>query len=209
MKYLLEWIKENWIIFCIIVIVLLFSGWEIGKNLVRSSKYEEDTPHTFVYRESQSDDQTHFLSDPPTEEDYFVDIKGAVHYPNVYQIIGNERVIDIIEIAGGFTEDAAINQINLAEKVYDEMVIYIPTEDELGADWDYSSHSSTESGKIRINSATQSEIESLPGIGSVKAAAIIQFREENGPFSSIDDLQQISGIGSKTVENMKEYVQIP
>src|SRR5699024_7920300 len=118
------------------------------------------------------------------------------------------RVHDVKEMEGGFTEDAEESAVNLAKKVYDEMVILIPKigddrqleEDELRDD---------QHDKIRINETTQEEIETLNGIGPSKAEAIIQYREEHGYFQTLEDLLEVSGIGEKTLDHIKEDVQIP
>lgn len=134
-----------------------------------------------------------------------VDIKGAVKDPGVYEVDEEARVYDIVELAGGFTKDADENQINLAEKAYDEMVIYVPNKREI----DGIETVTHQSNKIRINYATAEEIEQLQGIGPSKAKAIIQYREEYGPFRSVEDLLNVSGIGEKTLENIKDDIQIP
>ncbi|WBX82280.1 helix-hairpin-helix domain-containing protein [Virgibacillus salarius] len=117
-----------------------------------------------------------------------------------------DRVIDAIEVAGGFTKNADESQVNLAQKVQDEMVISVADSES-----DYSSSlSGTETNeKLRINQASVEEIESLSGIGPAKAEAIVRYREENGPFTTIDDLLNVSGIGEKTIEVFQEEIQIP
>src|SRR5690606_18069185 len=126
-----------------------------------------------------------------------VDIKGAVKNPGVYELQVEDRVKNAIEQAGGFKDDADSEQINLAERVYDEMVIYIPSVNEKDVDSNVVS-SGDNNGKIRINLATIEELTTLPGIGEAKAAAIIAYREENGKFTKVEDLTKISGIGEKT-----------
>src|SRR5699024_1789665 len=101
-----------------------------------------------------------------TNEKLYVDLKGEVYQPGVYLVDPDDRVIDVIESAGGFTNDADENQINLAEKVYDAMVIYVPSH----ADSEQLVvQSDANHGKIRINQASQAELEQLPGIGAAKA----------------------------------------
>ncbi|MHA6252184.1 helix-hairpin-helix domain-containing protein [Oceanobacillus sp. CAU 1775] len=137
-----------------------------------------------------------------------VDIKGEVNKPGVYELKIDSRVNDVIKLAQGFTENADETQINLAQRVQDEMIIIVPKIAEDGALVENSPSPST-GGKVRINYATREEIETLNGIGPSKAQAIIQYREENGMFRVPEDLLQVSGIGEKTLQNFIDQIQIP
>ncbi|RYG74753.1 ComEA family DNA-binding protein [Lentibacillus lipolyticus] len=136
-----------------------------------------------------------------------VDVKGEVADPGVYKANPDDRVHDVIKMAGGFTRDADQTTVNLAQKVQDEMVIMVP------GDTDNTNQASAmlEGGteKVRINYADQTALEELNGIGPSKAQAIIQYREENGLFQAAEDLLAIPGIGEKTLESLKEDIQIP
>src|SRR5699024_4350862 len=134
-----------------------------------------------------------------------VDVKGEVAQPGTYEIGLDKRVNDVLQLAGGLTSEADIYSVNRAEKVYDEMVIIVTKE---GDESDTSSKS-PDSNRVRINHAKQEESETLNGIGTSKAQAIIQYREENGPFQTEEDLLEVSGIGEKTLENFKDDVLIP
>jgi competence protein ComEA len=149
-----------------------------------------------------------------------VDVKGAVQHPNVYKLKDGERVIDAIQMAGGLTEGAVTDPINLAQRIVDGMVIYIPTEVEMKEESGtyvekgfFSSANSIEhstltnhtSGKININTATALDLEQLPGIGASRAQAIISYREKKR-FTSIDELLSIPGIGPKGFEKLKDLV---
>ncbi|MFK4997633.1 helix-hairpin-helix domain-containing protein [Bacillus sp. N9] len=99
--------------------------------------------------------------------------------------------------------------MNLAQKVHDEMVLYIPKIGESLEGIGMMEEGKREkSGKININKAEAVELETLPGIGPAKAAAIIQYREEHGPFQRIEDIQSISGIGTKTFEKFKDLIKV-
>ncbi|MGM9928605.1 MAG: helix-hairpin-helix domain-containing protein [Bacillus sp. (in: firmicutes)] len=145
-----------------------------------------------------------------------VDVKGAVTRPGLYIANEGDRVLDVIEQAGSFTQEANQNGINLAQRVEDQMVIYVPAIGEEGQNV-HTAISTTDStisadggagGKININKATASELETITGIGPSKAAAIMQYRSENGSFKNIDELKNISGIGEKTFEKLKDEVTI-
>lgn len=154
----------------------------------------------------------------PTEtETVMVDVKGEIKHPGVYSSNTTERVIDVIQRAGGLTDKADESQVNFAAHVQDEMVIYIPAK---GAAVSGPAPSNTapavladnsgmnQNGKININKADVNELQNLTGIGPAKAAAIIQYREENGPFQAIEDLKNISGIGDKTFEKLKDSISL-
>src|SRR5699024_6686718 len=118
----------------------------------------------------------------------------------VYFVSQEDRVIDVIDQAGGFTNKADEDLINLAEKVTDEMVIYIPMIGEETIDVAQTGKvgANNSDGKVKINDATLDEMTRLNGIGPKKAQAIIDYREENGPFEQIEDILNVSGIGEKT-----------
>ena len=144
----------------------------------------------------------------------FVDVKGAVTSPGVYEAFDGERVLNLVERAGGLLESADKNNINFAMKVVDEMVLYIPVVGEqnssltdLGAVGSLQEETTTD-GKINLNSATELDLQTLPGIGPSKAAAIMEYRDTNGPFKSVEDLMEISGIGEKTFEKLKEHIAV-
>lgn len=149
-------------------------------------------------------------------EKIMVDIKGEVKQPGVYESKAGERVMDIVTRAGGLTDHADKSQINLAQHVQDEMMIYIPAKGE-------TVHSTVGTGgnagnaaregaagkntaKIDLNKADEQALETLPGIGPAKAAVILEYREKNGPFKTIEDLKNISGFGDKTFEKLKDMI---
>ncbi|WP_329955800.1 helix-hairpin-helix domain-containing protein [Calidifontibacillus erzurumensis] len=139
----------------------------------------------------------------------FVDIKGAVVKPGVYQLEENSRVLDAIEKAGGFLADADQMKINLAARVVDEMVIYVPKIGEQMVDkTEHVVFNNTDDGKIDINRATKEELEQLPGIGPSKAASIISYREENGFFKTIEELINVTGIGEKSFALIKDHIKV-
>ena len=139
----------------------------------------------------------------------YVDVKGEVHQPGVYRVTEDMRILDVIEDAGGFSNQADVDQVNLAMKVYDEMVIYVPNEHETEQEKKLDLYPDQNHDKIRINAATKEELMTLSGIGEKKAEAIIKYIESNGPFQSADDLTQVEGIGEKTVANFLDQIQVP
>ena len=147
-------------------------------------------------------------------EEIIVDVKGAVVTPGVYTVESNNRVIDAIERAGGFIEEADQNAVNLAKVVEDQMVIYIPKvgEEVQNADLNQAyvepvAEEKTES-LVNINLDGKEALMTLNGIGSSKADSILNYREENGFFQTIEEIKNVSGIGDATFENLKDSITV-
>ncbi|MBP3951329.1 helix-hairpin-helix domain-containing protein [Bacillus suaedae] len=159
---------------------------------------------------AESLDEGEALDEIETIEEPFImiDIKGAIQQPNVYQLPRGSRVYEAIKEAGGFTEDADERQLNLAQLLVDEMVVYVPTvgEEGVGEAVAVGQTDTKEEGKIKINTVDETELQQLPGIGPTKAEAIIAYREENGPFKEMNDLLNVSGIGIKSLEKLEGFV---
>ncbi len=143
-----------------------------------------------------------------------VHVAGAVRHPGVYELADGARVHDAIEAAGGTLASAAADALNLARIVGDGERLYIPTSDEVDAGTGEGSASSAGGGAsastaggsalVDINRADAAALERLPGIGSATAAKIVDDREKNGPFKTVDDLARVSGIGAKKIEALRD-----
>ncbi|WP_343221422.1 MULTISPECIES: helix-hairpin-helix domain-containing protein [Ornithinibacillus] len=196
MNVLLEWLRKNvFVIFMVIGIIVVFILFNMG---------EEDLPTGLVTVDDSSIIEAEAINEPNSGL-VVVDIKGEVQNPGVYEIKESSRVRDVVLLAGGFTNSADQNLINLAQKVFDEMVILVP---EIGQEGSVNVGES-ESAKIRINYATVEEIQKLPGIGPSKANAIVEYRDANGYFQQVEDLLSVTGIGEKTLEAIKDELQVP
>ena len=168
------------------------------------------------------------------QEKFMVDIKGEVISPGIYELENNSRVIDVIKLAGGLTENADTTVINLSKRIEDEMVIIIyskwqvenwketkeqekylqeqcisPKEGQTKNDAciDNTEKITTTSSVININTATKEELMTLTGIGEAKAEAIISYREKT-PFTKIEDIKNVSGIGDSVYEDIKDYITV-
>jgi len=138
-----------------------------------------------------------------------VDIKGAVNNPGVYVMEQGDRIVDVIGRADGFQQEANQELINLALLLEDEMMILVPLQGQEGLETGQLTITSSKGNrKVNINQATEEQLEEIPGIGPVKAAAIISFREEHGAFKSVEDIVQVSGIGQKSIEKIAEYIEV-
>lgn len=192
-----------------IILILVAIVFALGlTNIKKINNEVEEIPTELLHEEAE--EVVGIVVEPAENTQWMVDIKGEVKNPGVYTMEKDARVLDVIVTANGLTEQADEDQVNLAERIYDEMVIYIPKIGESDTEYPVTQRSLNEqSTGVRINQATKEEIETLNGIGPSKAEAIIVYREENGPFQSAEDLLNISGIGEKTLENLKDDIIIP
>lgn len=159
----------------------------------------------------------------------FVHVCGAVKKPNVYELPAGSRVYEAVQAAGGFAEDADESYVNQAQELPDGVKLMIPTLEQTeilaaetegdtlsgavgiqdsGGRQDESSQSSISDGKVDINTASETELCNVPGIGAVRAAAIVAYRQENGSFSSVEDIMNVSGIKEGTFEKIKDSIKV-
>ena len=207
---MMEWIKENKayaLIGLILVICILYYYFSTAGQM--QPQVQEDT---WTLEEEPPIVET--PNEPEKAEVIMVDVKGQVVSPGVYKAVMGERVVDIIDKAGGLTEAANTSVINFALRVSDEMVVYIPAKGE-AVEMAAEVHSvgssqgeSPKSNKVNLNKATQSELETLPGIGPAKSQLILEYREQNGSFKTIEDIMSISGFGEKTFEKLKDLITV-
>ena len=138
----------------------------------------------------------------------FVDIKGAVKNPGVYQMKVGDRVKDALDAAGGLTDEADSQKVNLAKRLEDQMVIVVPKVGEEAEEIPAGEtrNEATKEGKVNINTATVEELKTLKGVGEKKAEAIIEYRKKNGSFQTKEDLMKVRGIGKKLFESFEERI---
>lgn len=142
-------------------------------------------------------------------------IDGCVNKPGVYSFKKDDRIKDIVELAGGFTQDADTKSVNLAMKLKDEMKVYIPSKTETSKAQNNNIESSdivtikdnNSNSLVNINTADSNKLQTLPGIGPSKAKKIIEFREKN-QFKKIEEIKNVDGIGDKTFESLKSLITI-
>ncbi len=210
MDKILEKVKEYWKMIVLVVCGLIAGG--IFYVLTNGQKPTTNLSVENLSSVSRQSSVSKFSE--PNEKSVskiMVDLKGAVTKPNVYQISSDERLVDLIKEAGGFTDQADQKSINLSAKLKDEEVIYVPkigenssTENTDSSANSVTSQVSTTTEKININQADLTELQKLTGVGQKKAQDIIDFRTENGDFKSLEDLGKVSGFGDKTLEKLKD-----
>ncbi|EFR96885.1 competence protein ComEA [Listeria ivanovii] len=190
--------------YILIIVAVIFAG--LVYLCMPDKETEEVTTNAATIAEVKAD------TEQVNESKYvYIDIKGAVRSPGVYKLPLDARVQDVVKTAGGLTEEAESSKLNLAEKLKDEMSIYVYKKGEQGSET--STSRSEQAGekteeKININTASTSNLQTVPGIGESKATAIIEYREKEGLFQTIEDLQNVTGIGEKTIEKLKEYLDV-
>ncbi|MGK9326752.1 helix-hairpin-helix domain-containing protein [Aerococcus urinaeequi] len=194
----------------------------LSKNTVVSSSAVSGIASEISREEANEESYSNDNSAP--NETWYVDIKGAIKVPQVVPVTPGMRVHDVVEMAGGVTGEADQSQVNLAQLVTDQMVIYVPkvgeevspsTEALVAGSQVTESAVSESSGDgtsdgdlVNINTADITMLQTLSGIGEKRAADIINYRETNGLFETVDDLDQVSGIGEKTMEKLRPLITV-
>ena len=207
MAFFDEW-KEKWESWSLavkgaVIAVVLLLLVAVGGLLPKKEEAVEETEVvvTTVLAEKTEESAT-------LEAVVFVDIKGEVKKPGVYQMKAGDRVKDAIDAAGGLTEEADSQKVNLAKRLEDQMVIVVP---KVGEEVEEipageTSKEDTKEGKVNINTATVEELKTLKGVGEKKAEAIIEYRKKNGSFQTKEDLMKVRGIGKKLFESFQERI---
>ncbi len=195
-------LDKNSIIVAIIVFVVVVGFWYASETL-NDRKNDE----LLAVQTEMPDTSTETTEE--TVSKMAVYITGEVKNPGVYEIEEDYRVYDIVEKAGGFTENADKDSINMAAYVKNEEHIVIKNvNDNIDKNEDSIQNSNNGDDMININTADKEELKKLNGIGDAIALNIIQYREENGSFKSIDEIKNVSRIGNKLFEKIKKYIKV-
>ena len=211
MEAIIEKIKEYKIIVICTGLGLLVGGFFLLKPAPHTPVKETNLQAEVaaVSKDSSTEKEE---KDESVEQDLItVDVKGAVKSPGIYDLPVGSRVNDAVQKAGGLTEQADSKSLNLAQKVSDEALVYVPTKGEAAASQQTVSgtaSSTSKEKKINLNKASLEELKQVKGLGGKRAQDIIDHRESNGKFKSVDELKKVSGIGAKTIEKLKDYVTV-
>jgi competence protein ComEA len=222
-----EWLachKQKVIRFAVLFLFLAVGLFGVGRwiygNKAETGTGELQLDETYLAASSAESNKSpeNPEESEPIQEIIIVDIKGAVENPGVYQAEADMRVIDIIDLAGGLSETADADTVNLSQRVTDQMVIYIPAVGEESnrpivapentLTGQETENEEAETDKVDINTADAVLLQTLNGIGEKKAALIIAYREENGSFQTIEEIMEVSGIGEKTFEGFKDLIMV-
>mgnify|MGYP000869071447 FL=1 len=215
MEAIIEKIKEYKIIFICAVLGLALGGFFLLKPSSQTSVKETNlqTEVAAFSKDSSSEKEMkkEEKEESPEQDLITVDVKGAVKSPGIYDLPVGSRVHDAVQKAGGLTEEADSKSLNLAQKISDEALVYVPTKGEEAASQQATSGttpSSSKEKKVNLNKASLEELKQVKGLGGKRAQDIIDHREANGKFKSVDELKKVSGIGAKTIEKLKDYVTV-
>ena len=211
-------LKSNWdkikIIATITFIILAGTVYSVSR-MIKGGKADDRIELVVTDSVISTSDEagSHFdSSDDSTKDDsntdIYVHICGAVINPGVYQVPVGTRVYQALELAGGSSDDAYLSGINLADKLADGQKVYIPAEGENAEGILSIDSGGVQSVMININTASEAELMTLPGIGQSRAKDIINYRVKNGFFESIDDIMKVSGIKEAAFEKIKDLIKV-
>ena len=218
----------------ICIVLLIFTGSNLlmlsgcGSEDLKVSTVAENEEETVVASKTVDEaEDTEELDTETTEtvtsQDIYVYICGAVSQEGVYKLEADSRIQDVLDMAGGYSEDAAHGYVNLAEKLTDGMRIYIPTVQEVNESgdtagvWEQAQPENGDAGSdtgtgtgvlVNINTADVEQLKTLPGIGDSKARDIVSYRDTNGPFGDVGELKNVSGIGESTFAKLSPYITV-
>ena len=211
MEAIIEKIKEYKIIVICTCLGLLVGGFFLLKSAPPIPVKETNLQAEVVAVSKDSSTEKEEKEEPVEKDLITVDVKGAVKAPGIYDLPVGSRVNDAVQKAGGLTEQADSKSLNLAQKVSDEALVYVPTKGEEAASQQTGSgvaSSTSKEKKVNLNKASLEELKQVKGLGGKRAQDIIDHRETNGKFKSVDELKKVSGIGAKTIEKLKDYVTV-
>ena len=211
MEAIIEKIKEYKIIVICTGLGLFVGGFFLLKPAPQTPVKETNLQAEVAAVSKDSSTEKEEKEEPVEQDLITVDVKGAVKSPGIYDLPVGSRVNDAVQKAGGLTEQADSKSLNLAQKVNDEALVYVPTKGEEAASQQAGSgaaSSTSKEKKVNINKASLEELKQVKGLGGKRAQDIIDHRETNGKFKSVDELKKVSGIGAKTIEKLKDYVTV-
>ena len=208
------------IIISVIIITILFLIYLIYKN---NFNYSNEINLNEILQTEDTNKEINQINnivtntiDATQNNEIIVHITGEVKKEGVIHLNKGDRIIDAIKKAGGETKQADLSQVNLAYELQDGQKIYIPNKNEKilkyivdeNGNTNINSLNSKEEEKVNINTANQSELDSLPGIGPATAQKIIEYRNQNGNFKKIEDLQNVKGIGQAKYEEIRNNIEV-
>jgi len=206
-KQHMSWFIGGGIFLILVIIVSLMNYFQSEPNMPTTSQIpkqiESETPN------SADKPKRNNKGISKEKNKIMVDVQGSVKRPGVYELKEGDRVLHAIRMAGGFTDRAEVRSVNQALKISDEMIVYVAQKGEKFELIPASASSNPADEKttlININSADETVLQTLNGVGPAKAQSIISYREENGPFTSFEQLLEVRGIGEKTIEQWKDQI---
>lgn len=195
-------LKTKLIIIATIIVVIITIGLYIYKQS-KEDTFEENENINF------EDENSIYENSIEEFENITIHITGEVKYPGVVVLQNGARIVDAIEAAGGETEEADLNKLNLAYILNDGEKIYVPNKNDMNSEEILENQQGDDKqSSININTATVEELTELPGIGEATANKIIEYRKQNGKFETIEELKNVVGIGNSKFENIKDKIKV-
>lgn len=205
MKNFIKLLKS--VLLCTLIVVCICGCGRRTAQYISTQDVSTETEETQIETEMKE-------SEVPSQETeaqlLYVYVCGEIEFPGVYTLSDGSRICDLFEAAGGLTEKAAPDYWNQARLLVDGEMIYVPTIEEAKERLEsgLSTNTDNTNGKINLNTASLEQLMEIPGIGEAKASAILRYREENGGFSSIEEIMNIEGIKEGVFSKMKEYIVV-
>ena len=208
---MINFFKQRKMVIIIAILVIIL----IGRKIYDSNYFEEANSEEILVKDKKES----IKKDEEEEDIMAVHVTGEVKKPGVVKVKEGSRIEDIIEAAGGLTENADTTNINLAYMVEDGMKIRIPSSNEEDIEENYisvdsgkrvimSDESNNSSLIVNINTANETELEQLPGIGPSISSKIVDYRNQNGKFKNIEDIKNVTGIGDSKYEKIKNFIKV-
>ena len=208
---MINFFKQRKMVIIIAILVIIL----IGRKIYDSNYFEEANSEEILVKDKKES----IKKDEEEEDIMAVHVTGEVKKPGVVKVKEGSRIEDIIEAAGGLTENADTTNINLAYMVEDGMKIRIPSSNEEDIEENYisvdsgkrvimSDESNNPSLIVNINTANETELEQLPGIGPSISSKIVDYRNQNGKFKNIEDIKNVTGIGDSKYEKIKDFIKV-
>ncbi|MCT6857048.1 MAG: helix-hairpin-helix domain-containing protein, partial [Bombilactobacillus mellis] len=206
MKQIWQWLKEHIKLVSLVILVTILGLWQLWP--APSVNNDDLTVNSSKTAQKSASKPTKTA----TSKWLIVDVEGAVNKPGVYRLLTTARVYDAIQHAGGLAEQADTSAINQAQKLHDQSQVFVPDKNNSSTASNTAqtttANSTTDSKTINLNTADVTELQNLPGVGPKKAELIIQYRQEKGSFSKIEDLTEVQGIGEKTFAKIKSQLTV-
>lgn len=196
-------------VFILMLCALIFTGCGRKTDFYLEETESQAFPETEIETVHAAEETSTSRTDA---EPVVVYVCGEVVNPGVYELKSGMRICDAVEAAGGLTKKASRDYWNLAGELTDGQMLFFPTEEEAKKRKESAGEAvaagDTADGKVNINTADVSMLQTIPGIGQTRAEAILAYREENGNFKSIEDIMKVSGIKNGLFEKMKDYITV-
>lgn len=197
------------VIAILLSIVMIFFNFSKKENVIIDKSNEKNITYNETQDDIKKDDETQVIKSDNNKSEVVVYISGQVKNPQVVTMKNGDRLVDAIEKCGGMSKDADTNAVNLALLLKDEAHYIVPKIGEsINIQNNTTTSSTTQNSLININTADKNTLMNLPSVGEKTAEKIINYRDTNGKFNSINDLKNVSGIGEKKFEQIKDFITV-